>query len=57
MAKGKKRRKFLNVFQIKDGTALRFDGVSGRFALPLELPKGVKVRRIRIDDAPSSDVK
>jgi len=50
MAKDRRRSKSAKIFRIRQGTTLRFDGVNGRFTLPLELPKGVKVRRVPIDE-------
>ncbi len=46
----KRRKKSSNKFKIKQGTILRFDGVTNEFELPLKLPEGVKVRRVRIDE-------
>jgi len=52
-----RRKKQARGFRVHDGVVIRFEGVKKRFVLPLKLPKGVKARRIVIDDDDSTAVK
>ena len=49
----KRRGKPKRIYTVKEGTTFQFSGVSRKFGLPLDLPKGVKVKRIPVDERAS----